>query len=71
METAEELRTLIELGVPLAQGYYLSRPAAPWPTVPVGVLAAAGGEAQAHAVVPTAVKGPALQPERAVRLQRI
>jgi diguanylate cyclase (GGDEF)-like protein len=71
METAEELRTLIELGVPLAQGYYLSRPAAPWPTVPVGVLAAAGGEAHPHAVAPTAVKGPALQPERAVRLQRI
>jgi diguanylate cyclase (GGDEF)-like protein len=71
METAEELRTLIELGVPLAQGYYLSRPAAPWPTVPVGVLAAAGGEARPQAVVPTAVKGPTLQPERAVRLQRI
>jgi diguanylate cyclase (GGDEF)-like protein len=71
METAEELRTLIELGVPLAQGYYLSRPAAPWPTVPVGVLAAAGGEARPQAVAPTAVKGPALRPERAVRLQRI
>ena len=71
METAEELRTLIELGVPLAQGYYLSRPALPWPTVPLGVLAAAGGEARSRPVVPAAVKGPALRPERAVRLQRI
>jgi diguanylate cyclase (GGDEF)-like protein len=71
METAAELRTLIELGVPLAQGYYLSRPSAPWPTVPVGVLTAAGGEARPQATAPTAVKGPALQPERAVRLQRI
>ncbi|HXP37398.1 MAG TPA: bifunctional diguanylate cyclase/phosphodiesterase [Solirubrobacteraceae bacterium] len=71
METAEELRTLIELGVPLAQGYYLARPAAPWPAVPVGILATAGGEVRRQAAVPTAVKGPALQPERAVRLQRI
>jgi hypothetical protein len=39
MECAGELRTLIELGVPLAQGYFLSRPAAPWPSVPRGLLA--------------------------------
>ncbi len=71
METAEELRTLIQLGVPLAQGYYLSRPAAPWPAVRAGVLTAAGGEGRRTARAPSAVKGPALQPERAVRLQRI
>src|ERR1700693_5235773 len=31
METASELRTLVELGVPLAQGFFLGRPARPWP----------------------------------------
>jgi len=31
-ETAEELATLLTLGVPLVQGYYLGRPGAPWPT---------------------------------------
>jgi diguanylate cyclase (GGDEF)-like protein len=36
IENADELRALIELGVPLAQGFYLGRPADPWPTlVPV------------------------------------
>jgi EAL domain-containing protein (putative c-di-GMP-specific phosphodiesterase class I) len=33
MESAAELHTLIELGVPLAQGFYLARPAPPWPSV--------------------------------------
>jgi diguanylate cyclase (GGDEF)-like protein len=31
METESELLALIELGVPLAQGFYLGRPARPWP----------------------------------------
>jgi diguanylate cyclase (GGDEF)-like protein len=31
METEAELLTLIELGVPLAQGFYLCRPGRPWP----------------------------------------
>jgi diguanylate cyclase len=31
METESELLTLMELGVPLAQGFYLGRPAPPWP----------------------------------------
>jgi EAL domain-containing protein (putative c-di-GMP-specific phosphodiesterase class I) len=31
METEAELLTLIELGVPLAQGFYLGRPGQPWP----------------------------------------
>ena len=39
MEYAAELRTLIELGVPLGQGFFLSRPAEPWPSVPAGLLA--------------------------------
>jgi diguanylate cyclase (GGDEF)-like protein len=39
MESEAELRTLIDLGVPLAQGFYLARPAAPWPSVPAVALA--------------------------------
>jgi EAL domain-containing protein (putative c-di-GMP-specific phosphodiesterase class I) len=35
IEQPAELRTLIELGVPLAQGYYVARPAPPWPVVDV------------------------------------
>jgi diguanylate cyclase (GGDEF)-like protein len=31
VETAAELQTLTELGVPLVQGFYLSRPGPPWP----------------------------------------
>jgi EAL domain-containing protein (putative c-di-GMP-specific phosphodiesterase class I) len=31
IETAAELKTLVDLGVPLAQGFYLGRPGAPWP----------------------------------------
>jgi diguanylate cyclase (GGDEF)-like protein len=33
IESPAELRTLLELGVPLAQGFYLGRPAVPWPVV--------------------------------------
>ncbi len=36
IESPAELRTLLELGVPLAQGFYLGRPAAPWPKVELG-----------------------------------
>ena len=31
VETPEELATLVALGVPLVQGYYLGRPGVPWP----------------------------------------
>jgi diguanylate cyclase (GGDEF)-like protein len=31
VETTAELGVLLELGVPLVQGFYLGRPAAPWP----------------------------------------
>jgi EAL domain-containing protein (putative c-di-GMP-specific phosphodiesterase class I) len=41
MESASELGALIELGVPLAQGFYLARPGWPWPTVAPGLLAGA------------------------------
>lgn len=33
VETAAELATLKRLGVPLVQGFYLARPAAPWPEI--------------------------------------
>lgn len=36
IETEAELRTLRELGAPLAQGFYLGRPGAPWPAVANG-----------------------------------
>ncbi len=39
IETPSELSTLIELGVPLVQGFYLGRPGAPWPQVAIGQLA--------------------------------
>ena len=31
VETPQELTTLLDLGVPLVQGYYLGRPGVPWP----------------------------------------
>ncbi len=64
MEHAAELRTLIELGVPLGQGFYLSRPGAPWPRVSPGVLADAGRLARAT----TTGKRAAGQ---SIRLQRV
>jgi diguanylate cyclase (GGDEF)-like protein len=72
METAAELHTLIELGVPLAQGFYLARPAAPWPLVQPGLISAAGGgvRTRAHAAQES-TKTPAARPPHAVRLQRI
>ena len=44
VETAEELATLVGLGVPLVQGYYLGRPGVPWPEGH-GELIGAGPEA--------------------------
>jgi diguanylate cyclase (GGDEF)-like protein len=38
IENPEELRTLLDLGVPLAQGFYLGRPAKPWPKVGMEAL---------------------------------
>ncbi len=39
VETANEARRLRTLGVPLVQGYYFGRPAAPWSDLDVGVRA--------------------------------
>ncbi len=39
IETPSELNALIELDVPLVQGFYLGRPGAPWPQVALGQLA--------------------------------
>jgi EAL domain-containing protein (putative c-di-GMP-specific phosphodiesterase class I) len=38
VETAEELKIVRELGVPLVQGFYLSRPAKPWPELSAPVI---------------------------------
>ena len=38
IETRPELETLIDLGVPLAQGFYLARPGEPWPPVDIGAF---------------------------------
>jgi diguanylate cyclase (GGDEF)-like protein len=40
MESASELQALLDLGVPLVQGFYVGRPAAPWPQVALAELAA-------------------------------
>ena len=39
IENAAELSALVELKVPLVQGFYLARPGAPWPRVALGELA--------------------------------
>jgi diguanylate cyclase (GGDEF)-like protein len=46
IEHAAELRTLQQLGVPLAQGFYLGRPSAPWPQVRLAELGLRGGEGE-------------------------
>jgi EAL domain-containing protein (putative c-di-GMP-specific phosphodiesterase class I) len=53
IETAAELRILRQLGVPLAQGYFLARPAAPWPALSPDALAIARG-------TPAHVRSPAV-----------
>jgi len=57
IENRAELRTLLELGVPLAQGFYLGRPATPWPRLELGV--AKGLPVQAPESAPAAVRAPA------------
>ncbi len=46
MECEAEVQQLIELGVPLGQGFHLARPAAPWPTVAPGVLSSDSSKAR-------------------------
>lgn len=53
IETGAELRILRQLGVPLAQGYFLARPAAPWPTLSPESLAITRG-------TPAYVRSPAV-----------
>jgi EAL domain-containing protein (putative c-di-GMP-specific phosphodiesterase class I) len=56
VETAAELSTIRQLGVPLVQGFYYSRPGAPWPEVGG---AGVGGD-EAHGVEPgSSPAGPA------------
>jgi diguanylate cyclase (GGDEF)-like protein len=42
VETAAELEVLDRLGVPLAQGFHLGRPAPPWPRRPLGATRSPG-----------------------------
>ncbi len=44
VETAQELETLRELDVPLAQGYALARPAPPWPPLAIVLAPRAGAD---------------------------
>ena len=40
VETAQELEVLAQLGVPMVQGYFLGKPALPWPTMTDAALVA-------------------------------
>jgi diguanylate cyclase (GGDEF)-like protein len=49
IETEAELHKVLELGVPLAQGFYLGRPAPPWPMLAGGLSPALStGQARAR-----------------------
>ncbi|MGA9876077.1 MAG: EAL domain-containing protein [Solirubrobacteraceae bacterium] len=50
IETPSELSTLIDLHVPLVQGFYLGRPAAPWPQVVLSHAASLRESVSAQAV---------------------
>ncbi len=54
IENHAELLTLLELGVPLAQGFYLGRPAVPWPRVEADAARGLPVAAQKSALGPTA-----------------
>ena len=59
VETEGELAAFRRLGVPLAQGWLLGRPAAPWVDVPTGVrsaIAAATTRSDATGTVATLVE---------------
>ncbi len=47
IETPAELSALVELNVPLVQGFYLGRPAAPWPQATIPRLASPNEDMQA------------------------
>ncbi len=47
VETEAELEAVRRLGVPLVQGFYFSRPAAPWPEISNGKLLEISGTVQA------------------------
>jgi EAL domain-containing protein (putative c-di-GMP-specific phosphodiesterase class I) len=50
VENEQELRVVRELGVPLVQGFYLGKPAAPWPQVSVARSKGVSEEGDAPAV---------------------
>jgi len=64
IERIEELRTIISLGVPLAQGYLLGRPAAPW--APLGAQTTAQIRVAARAASEQSQISALLEPARLV-----
>ncbi len=62
VETAEELQVVRELGVPLVQGFYLSRPAKPWPELSASSSEAASSAAPVEALATPGAKRKALMP---------
>jgi diguanylate cyclase (GGDEF)-like protein len=61
VETVEELERLLELGVPLGQGYFFSKPGTPWPQLAEEALAVLGA---ANARKGADGRGAAVRPSR-------
>ena len=59
VETREQLAAAVRLGVPLAQGYLLGRPAAAWPEPDLGLVRELGREAGSGAALAVLVRTPA------------
>jgi diguanylate cyclase (GGDEF)-like protein len=59
IETAEELRVLVEARVDLGQGYHLGRPGPPWASTAPGARSVAPGAPVSEAAAPTSAASPA------------
>jgi diguanylate cyclase (GGDEF)-like protein len=70
IENEDELRVLLELRVPLGQGYFLSRPGVPWPAVGGDALTALGADVAARsdgALAANAYQAPRGKPSSPLR----
>lgn len=70
IETTDELRALQRIGVPLVQGFRLSRPGEPWPSVDSGDAASQDAPARRAAGPARALEPVFLDPEDWVELER-
>ena len=71
IETVDELRTLINLGVNYGQGYLLGRPAEPWQPVSAEITRAlATGALRTHVTRNGSVAGPGAAPTKAAPVAR-